>query len=705
MAVKDDVFYPTESLILPKPRRHFRTSVTAVHWQLRSLIGTEKQNIVYFPSGSQNLQVQRLNTTTRETETIKRLPFQPRCLVAQNGWVCCGGETGEFAAIRVGENSTESDADARPELDPDDDLPILLSLAGSESGILQSLARARASKNMLAKSKTFGKERVNCITLWFPPTLVKPIEGAYDQPAAVLANNDRTVSIVGLRQQNSLDCVSYPDCVNRAVISPDGRLLVAISDDPYLYVHERTEKATGSMGSSSTWQWSACTRIHLKSQSKEDRSDNRGSFAACFSSTGRYLAVGTQYGVISIFNVPALTVQGVDPLLTTFTSSRPNAELGAVRDMAFAPGPIDLLAWTEDRGRVGVVDIRSGFTARQILYLDKPDDYEHIGVTDRSSIDPRLLEQRSAGHDTLSSSFAHTLDLSLEGRQSRRSEAQDQPERFRYPPLTPDETMVLEALQEHRRRREQRAAASVNANSRFAWAERATRSMANSDSARPRERSASVSRTVSDILGNMRDQRDLTRVNQDLLDQRERLRENQERLRENEERLRAVMRDDIAAAERRRPAVPPAVAGRVAVLGATVNGERDGERRASGTRLSPNTLPPPPAGSGWSDIEALYHLSFDGTMPPHDGLRSSAAGDGEVRRRDRTALMREWEENANRRGVGIYFSPHARPDPHDTAGLSWSENGQILFVGAEDGIYEFNVNMFRRKLSPSVTLC
>src|SRR5512140_3598373 len=148
---------------------------------------------------------------------------------------------------------------------------------------------------------------------------------------------------------------------------------------------------------------------------------SRGSFAACFSSSGKYLAVGTQSASISIFNVDALTVLGADPLITCFFASRPNAEHGAVRDMAFAPGCSDLLAWTEDRGRVGIVDLRNGYISRQIIALDQTEDFEHITITDRTTIDPRLLEQR--GGDNLTSAFTSSLDLSLQSPVSPQTQA------------------------------------------------------------------------------------------------------------------------------------------------------------------------------------------------------------------------------------------------------------------------------------------
>lgn len=194
----------------------------------------------------------------------------PRCLVARNGWVCCGGELGTFSAFRVGD-----DAERRLDFQADDRLPLSLDLP---EAISSSLAEALSDKNLLVRSNVFGKDRVNCITLWFPPASDQAFEGAYNEDVAVLANNDSSVVVVSLRDQRSLDTISYPDYMNRGVISPDGRILIAISDDPYLYIHERKEREPGKssrVADRLVYGWIECGRVQLKSQSKDDRSDSR----------------------------------------------------------------------------------------------------------------------------------------------------------------------------------------------------------------------------------------------------------------------------------------------------------------------------------------------------------------------------------------------------------------------------------------------
>ncbi|TLD24196.1 hypothetical protein PspLS_06839 [Pyricularia sp. CBS 133598] len=454
----------TETLISKRKRRHYRTSVVPIHWQLRSLIGSGRDGVVYFATGNGNLHLQRLDTKSLETETIQLLSFSPRCLVAQNGWVCCGGETGEFVAVQV--EPQTSNRRGSP-LDRNSS-PISFPTGRSDASMVQ-FPRSHLI-TPVPRNKVYGKERVNCITLWFPPNYVQPHERAYKSPVAVLANNDKHVTVVDLQTLDSIDTLQYPDCVNRALISPDGQLLVAVGDDPYLYIHERTNTPDTSLGDDVSMErsissWQLVQKVHLKSQRKHDKSDHRGSFAACFSNTGSYLAVGTQYGMISVFETSALLEHGEDALRAYFPSSRPAVDkasphdplsaLGAVREMAFSPGPHDILAWSEDRGRAGVADLRSGFATRQILYLDGEDKAtEHLDIIDKSIIDPRRLEPHTSRSGTVPGDLLRTRDTSDPGGQRTRQENSYQSS------LTGEETQVLEALQEHRRRREQRAAAA-----------------------------------------------------------------------------------------------------------------------------------------------------------------------------------------------------------------------------------------------------
>jgi hypothetical protein len=688
------------------------------HWQLRSIVGVLEGH-VYYPGGQANLHLMKLNTATNEVEIARILTFSPRCLAAKNGWVCCGGETGEFVAVQVdgGAENAVMDADAR--------LPIDLDGGRQDDySMLPLLGRSRANKPAIAESERFGKERVNCITMWFPPTSTAAYDGAYQQPVAVLANNDKHVIVVDLSSQQALDNLECGDCVNRALLSPDGRLLIAICDDPYLYVYDRSPKTREVSTSHRSaenpgHEWLRIAKVHLKGQRVNDHSDRRGSFAACFSTNGKYLAVGTQYGMISIFRTESF-LEREDALVTCFASSRPETSEGAVREMAFCPGPFDLLAWSEDRGTVGVADLRSNFFSRQTLHIDDEDAYEHVDTSELAPVvDPRLL---AASHDRSdpSSNLASSLDISSDGRRpsrtssylldrlernhpmdelrnlTRQTQAQTQAalnanrdllarteatlessrealDRYQYP-LRPDETQVLEALQEHRRRRElreqqrertreqQRNSIQDYISTRLPYTYRAgSRAAGTADDTRTRERSASVSRAVNDLLGNIQSQR-------------ERLRETQ---REERARIRAT-----AEAERRRS---PALALGSSLQRPTTTGARstadafatDGPNAASGLSNANERMQrmwaSPLSGSGWDSLEELYRISFEpgGTS---DSDRIAALGNL-VAQREQT-LMGDGDDPLAHIRLRAYGSGPVQSD--ETAGLAWSEDGRRL---------------------------
>ncbi|KUI55070.1 hypothetical protein VP1G_02448 [Cytospora mali] len=700
-----------------------------IHWQLRSQIGLSSTRHIYYVGGNGNTQIHKLDTITHESETIKILTFAPRCLVAKSGWICAGGEYGEFVAFPVNDDNDEDgrgrsgerdpywshvqnyvnngpvdDADRDHLLDafrdhvrglsPDERLQLGMdspSNNDSDDSIPPLIPAAQPppssdNKGLVARSKTFGKERVNCITLWFPPSSENErYGGAYSRPVAILANNDKNVTIVGLEDQDALDEFELPDCVNRALISPDGRLLVAVCDDPYLYVHERVQIQAASPGlfaHKESFEWRQCAKIHLKSQRREDRSDQRGSFAACFSNTGRLLAVGTQYGIISIFDVASLTVPGSDPLITSFTSSRPREDVGAVRDMAFCPGPFDLLAWTEHRGRVGVADIRNNYVSRQTLNLDNYEDFEQLMVTERSSIDPRLLERNDRGELSYS-------DISTAENRRRR------PATDFHSPLTSEETPVLEALQEHRRRREQAAARNQSSGTSMSRLmeriqNRNTTALSLNDSSSRLRAETSNARRVGDILSDIQSQRD-------------RLRDQSDRLREQSERVRA-RRFAVDEAERRRLA--------------------DTSRTLRTPLVLPQSTESPRQvyiNNTYTDLETLNHSAFNEATPgalngPYEPGQGESTGN---RARDYlasvwTTILRERDMETDpptraartRMADRVLNIPTNRIDREhdDTAGLAWSEDGQTLIIGAEDGIYEFHVNLFSRKVFPSMEM-
>lgn len=704
MAVKDESLHrATESLILPAPRTYYRANIHASHWQLRSVISSPEQDVVYYPNGSD---VYALYTRTREREIVTRLPFSPRCLVASNGWLCCGGEPGHYTAIPLNDWNTDLDFSISLDADPDARLPLDLDPARrSTPRDISSVSRRSRAHNhpLLAHVKCVGKEINNCITLWFPSPNLS--ERVYDCPVAVISNNDKTISIVNLEDPEAevLEKLAYPDCVNRAVISPDGELLVAILDDPFLYVHQRKPAPKVlARNPERAYEWSLVCRLQLESQKQSDQSILRGSFAASFSKSGKYLAVGTQYGIISIFDTETLMQEDSKPLVI-FTTSRPMQSDGAVRSMEFSPGPFDLLAWTEASGRAGVADVRDLFISRQLLMVDcRLDGIERVSVSERSAdpvIDPRLRSFRSLRAESPGNSTPDYLSLDFERRQLRNL-TQEVLERH-HSPLTPEEMDILQAHRIARRYRDAEAEGSDPPNwSPWTGEPRTstTESPANGEGSSSSERRISTTGLPAALRDFVNPDRATSSSFRSFINER-----NQDRERRN---LLELRRDHSTAEGR----------------------AEGGTRRESQTLTLVDTsndierltiTPPPPPQPPWAEFAALARA-----RSPQ--LPTSAQSSRLAQRQEERRQVEERRQTGERRyshrprprqtwrgiddmGLGnfdenVILRGVLRTGPANTMGCCWSPDGRILYVGAEDGVYEYHVNTAGRKKFPSVVL-
>ncbi|KAI0132169.1 hypothetical protein BJ170DRAFT_612753 [Xylariales sp. AK1849] len=729
--------WPTENLILKPGRRHFRTTISPWHWQLRSLISAEGNNTLYFPTGVNNNHITRLNTDTRESETVKVLSFHPRCLVAKNGWICCGGENGEFAVIRDVEQTDGNDNETRTQVDDalsSDFQSHLRSLESPSTGIDPSLTSSFSrdmfslleqrlnnapAKTWTSSNHKYGSERINCITIWEPPKATSVFSarpGHYATPVAILANNDKTVTIVGLHDCEYLDELELPDSINRSLISPDGSLLASISDDPFLYLHARKAVNKGKMGE--FYEWKALPRVRLENLARGEPNECRGSFAASFSPSGRFLAIGTQHGTILVFDVAALQDPDMDPLVALFNSDEYPQHHGAIRDLAFCPGPYDLLAWTEHRGRVGIADARTDFAQRQIIsFHQQQDDYEQISLNDRSIIDPRLLEHRTE-RNTTSGSPSHLARLLSQAGSPQpppnHESNTDATDRLNHP-FTPEETAVLEAVQNERRRREAREAREQRAQeiSRGSaawrsniWAERVStqpprvlqsvRTSLHRSEANP----PAIQRDDTHIQRHQRET--LTRI---LERERRDARDHHRQAASQAQTSSEQERERRAPTPRRRSSIMQALTQNVDNFASVMNRtQTTGNNETSSSRDSPTPWAAGRLTSGWADLEALYNISGG------DGAESSGNARAEPSRTRRAVpvINDVWNDDLTGFGTRRNYARLSTRDhqqlPDDTAGLTWSEDGQTLWVAAEDGVYEFHVNMQGRKMFPEITL-
>jgi hypothetical protein len=606
--------------------------------------------------------------------------FYPRCLTASKDWVCCGGEDGNYVAIALWEPSTETQS---ADVDPDARLPLDLdptrrsSVRGSSSH-----ARRSRSRPITPNCSTVGSEIVNCITLWSPGE--ERADRSYDRPVAVVSNNDRTISFLDLRDSELIEKLTLPDFVNRSVISPDGSLLASICDDPFLYIHHRRPKAKAKQGRTHSrpkheYEWVLFKRYQLQGQ-RPDTDNLRGSFAACFSNSGKYLAVATQYGVISVFETVTLMMENTS-IPVTFTTSRPGPETGAVRAMEFSPGPYDLLAWTEASGRFCVADVRNMFLSRQLVMLDsEADDVEKVVVLDRPAghdsmvIDPRL---RTSRHESRSSS--HTPDfLAIEAeRRQIRQLTRVILDRYDPPPFSTGETEVLHASQIARQQRDDAATrdASGEASGSLSWLtgngiprSSSTSTVANNELSTRDDR-----RTITGLPPALREFATLDRTTPSLRTFiNERNRENDRRnLRQQEPRRRGSMM--LAAAEN---ALEREVARN------EIDAAPSFERL---TLTQPRVIGSDSPNNPWADIDALYRSRFPGEPPLDRSARLRVEMEDEQRRDFAHRLRQPWRPLSTE---GLTTITPVRREailplpgvghPGETMGCCWSPDGRVL---------------------------
>ncbi|KAF9886666.1 hypothetical protein FE257_011180 [Aspergillus nanangensis] len=382
-------YHPTESLFLPTNRRFFPFKIPNFHQQLRNYISTADPDRIYV---AVDRVIYAIHISTQKRETIAVIPFEPKCLTAGYGWIGVGGsDNGECAFIKIADQAVRV-RENTPSLQPaavDSALPINVEglrrvnqswLSSDESDSAREGTGRQLRDVQLHK---FGGKIVNAVTIHRLPGDNK---GLADEDVMVLSNNDYTVTIYSLTRSKVLKVLHHSECMNYAIISPDSNILAAVGDETRAYFYDITrdfdttvlteggQKLTG-------WNWDLLRGIEMDIGTRfgiGTRFDDGCCFTVAFSQFSRLCAIGSQSGVITVFDVKTIRdifhePNGKNAIICHFNSSRPCCNGGAVRSMAFAPEPWDLLVWLEDKGRAGVADVRQAFVRRQILELEMDD--------------------------------------------------------------------------------------------------------------------------------------------------------------------------------------------------------------------------------------------------------------------------------------------------------------------------------------------
>ncbi|PLB48087.1 hypothetical protein P170DRAFT_437799 [Aspergillus steynii IBT 23096] len=372
-------YHPTEALILPTKRRFFPFKIPNFHQQLRNYISTADPDRIYVVV---DRVIYAIHISTEKRETLAVIPFEPKCLAAGNGWVAVGGsDNGECAFVSVADrNGRVRDASGSvisQSSDVDSALPIDLEssarsspswLPGEEPGASRESGRTELPDVQLHK---FGGSIVNSVTLHRLPGDEK---GSAAEDIVVLSNNDKTVTIYSLTRSKVVKVLHHQACMNYAIMSPDSSILAAVGDETRAYFYDVTRDldSTTFMENGEKffgWNWDLLSCVEMDIGT---RFDDGCCFSIAFSQFSRLCAIGSQSGVITVFDVKTLRSEpnAKSSVICHFNSSRLSCNGGAVRCMTFAPEPWDLLVWLEEKGRAGIADVRQAFVRRQILQLD-----------------------------------------------------------------------------------------------------------------------------------------------------------------------------------------------------------------------------------------------------------------------------------------------------------------------------------------------
>ncbi|KAL3475793.1 hypothetical protein BJX99DRAFT_259050 [Aspergillus californicus] len=448
-------YHPTESLVLPTKRRFFPFKIPNYHQQLRHYISTADPDRIYVVV---DRVVYSIHISSRRRETIAVIPFEPKCLAAGYGWIGIGGtNNGESAFVKLSDRNvgvSRGTPVAQP-ADVDSALPIDLeaSLRTSSRASPEfehtstSSGEARLPEVQLHR---FGGSIVNSLTIHRLPGDEK---GFTDEVVAVLSNNDRTVTVYSLTRSKVLTKLTHPACMNYAVISPDSTILAAVGDETNAYFYRvsrdfSTVVSTELGEKLSGWKMDLLCCIEMD---MAGRVDDKCCFTIAFSQSNKLCAIGSQSGVITVFDVGtildfAYSPSDANPIICHFSSSRPCCSGGAVRCMSFSPEPWDLLVWLEDKGHAGVADVRQAFVRRQILQLDTNDagiEEVHtepiidesagfgLDVDQQSSLEPRHDLDAQALLDSVEGHPSDRLGEGSDNSPLRESLIQDLSERER----------------------------------------------------------------------------------------------------------------------------------------------------------------------------------------------------------------------------------------------------------------------------------
>ena len=157
-------------------------------------------------------------------------------------------------------------------------------------------------------TQEFGGDIVNSITMH---EVANNGLSEWNEPVALLSNNDKTVKVYSLLQRKVVAEMLHPFPMNYALMSPDSNILAAVGDGcrAFFYRRKLIKPPSGEQQSTTSkrfpryeWQLFAIPKLPVGERMNDDHS-----FAITFSPSGHLCAISSQGGMITVFDMETLT--------------------------------------------------------------------------------------------------------------------------------------------------------------------------------------------------------------------------------------------------------------------------------------------------------------------------------------------------------------------------------------------------------------
>ncbi|MCJ1436682.1 hypothetical protein MMC27_006063 [Xylographa pallens] len=558
-------------------------------------------------------------------------------------------------------------------------------------------------------------------------------------------NNDKTIRIFSLSQSRVLQTLEFPTMMNHGTISPDGNLLVACGDEPRAFFCKRKRLASLAVNGDSVfarYEWHEIADPRLTVAASKDMC-----FSTAFSPSGHICAVASQAGTVTVFDSSLIrdNLEADEAVVDAFQSSRSGGDeemSGAIRSMAFGPGPWDLFAWAEHRGRVCVTDLRNNFQSRQTIELDVyAADIERAELSDvedefstaeqrELEIEARFVQRHrealdAQDHLAAVNHAAEYMELAAERRRLQREMREaglSTSHTDLANGLTDGERQILDSLRVERQRRAERETISQALNDRpFSVHYLQTSNGGEMDFPAAMQPSIPHNTTIRQYMR----ERNLERTVDPRADQ--------------PRRRTSVVISNSNFSHPSSSSTPALTATNPSTFSAapsrliSINANSNSPSLASS--VSPPSPPPlvaPTIADPWQTISAAMAASTGRARVERDNTRREgilerereatesstlnfqrriqATARAERLRSTRLRQMQDREDQDRYAEYGLEMFRRQAGQRREgeqatevgTMGIGWSVDGRFLYVGTEEGIFEFSVNLNNRKTFPAL---